>query len=325
MSDLTHVELLWLEKRIENWIRFGHAAEEQILDKRRRILSFATGSIFAFVRWASNDFGTVISRVDILRAVAPGQRCATVPYVRPGGELLLRLVRLAQGRTRVADCRRHRGARHRPRRRGAGLLAPRPQPAVRQRSASRLHALAPSGLAASSEDRAVTGRVMTLLTALLAATAVLSSIAARPVPRFLWNASESVPIGLYRLQPTDRLFVTELVAIEPPEPLATFLADGRFLPRGIPMLKRVLALPGQTVCREELRITVDKTEMGVARERDSRGRPLPVWQGCHVVADGEVFLMNWQSADSLDGRYFGALPASAIVGRAEPLWTGEEE
>ncbi len=91
MSDLTHVELLWLEKRIENWIRFGHAAEEQILDKRRRILSFAPDSIFAFVRWTSNDFGTVISRIDILRAVAPGQRCTTVPYVRPGGDVLLRL------------------------------------------------------------------------------------------------------------------------------------------------------------------------------------------------------------------------------------------
>src|SRR5882762_9496341 len=91
MSDLTHVELLWLEKRIENWIRFGHAAEEQILDKRRRILSFAPDSIFAFVRWTSNDFGTVISRIDILRAVAPGQRCSTVPYVRPGGDILLRL------------------------------------------------------------------------------------------------------------------------------------------------------------------------------------------------------------------------------------------
>jgi hypothetical protein len=91
MSDLTHVELLWLEKRIENWIRFGHAVEEQILDKRRRILSFAPGSIFAFVRWTSNDFGTIISRIDILRAVVPGQRCATVPYVRPGGDILLRL------------------------------------------------------------------------------------------------------------------------------------------------------------------------------------------------------------------------------------------
>lgn len=91
MSSLTHVELLWLEKRIENWIRFGHAAEEKVLDKRRRVLSFAPGSIFAFVRWTSNDFGTVISRVDIIRAVAPGQRCATVPYVRPGGDILLRL------------------------------------------------------------------------------------------------------------------------------------------------------------------------------------------------------------------------------------------
>lgn len=91
MSDLTHVELLWLEKRIENWIRFGRVAKEQILDKRRRIVSFAPGCIFAFVRWTSNDFGTVISRIDILRAVAPGRRCTTVPYVRPGGDILLRL------------------------------------------------------------------------------------------------------------------------------------------------------------------------------------------------------------------------------------------
>jgi len=91
VSNLTHVELLWLEKRIENWIRFGRHAEEQILDRQRRILSFAPGHIFAFVRWVSNDFGTVISRIDIIRAVAPGQRCATVPYVRPGGDILLRL------------------------------------------------------------------------------------------------------------------------------------------------------------------------------------------------------------------------------------------
>jgi hypothetical protein len=91
MSELTEVELLWLEKRIENRIRFGRAVEEKILDRRRRLLSFAPGSIFAFVRWTSNDFGTVISRLDILRAVASGQRCSTVPYVKPGGEILLRL------------------------------------------------------------------------------------------------------------------------------------------------------------------------------------------------------------------------------------------
>ena len=152
---------------------------------------------------------------------------------------------------------------------------------------------------------------------------MLSTIGTKPGARYIWNASESVPIGLYLIQPTGRLFVTELVAVKPPEPLATILANGLYLPRGIPMLKRVLALPGQTVCRHNLAITVDKIEMGEARERDSRGRPLPLWQGCRAIAAGDVFLMNWQSAESLDGRYFGVLPTTAIVGRAEPLWTVE--
>ncbi|MET4043823.1 hypothetical protein ABIC03_005544 [Bradyrhizobium sp. RT6a] len=91
MSDLTTVELLWLEKRIENRIRFGKPVSEKIIDQHRRILSFVPGSIFAFVRWTSNDFGTILSRIDILRTITPGQRYSTVPWVSPGGESLLRL------------------------------------------------------------------------------------------------------------------------------------------------------------------------------------------------------------------------------------------
>ena len=143
-------------------------------------------------------------------------------------------------------------------------------------------------------------------------------------PRYIWNASNSVPIGLYRVQPVNRLNVTELVAVQPPGLLAAFLDLNGYLPIGVPMLKRVLALPGQTVCRNGLTITVDGIDVGDAHERDGHGRPLPAWQGCHVIADGDVFVMNWQSADSLDGRYFGPLPASAIIGRAVPVWTDEE-
>ena len=91
MSELTHVELTWLKRRIENWIRFGSIAEEHVIDRERRIVSFAPGTIFAFVRWGSNDYGTVASRIDILRAVGPGERYTTVPFVRPGGESLLRV------------------------------------------------------------------------------------------------------------------------------------------------------------------------------------------------------------------------------------------
>lgn len=167
------------------------------------------------------------------------------------------------------------------------------------------------------------GRTAVVLMTLAGAALVLSA-SQDGAPSYIWNTSESVPIGLYRLQPIERLGVTELVVIRPPMPLGTFLDLNGYLPLGVPMLKRILALPGQIVCRNGLKITVDDIEMGQARPRDGRGRPLPAWQGCRVIADGAIFVMNWQSADSLDGRYFGSIPASAVIGRAIPVWTAEE-
>ncbi|MCE2574031.1 DUF2840 domain-containing protein [Komagataeibacter sp. FNDCR2] len=90
-AALTHVELTWIDRRIEHWLRFGHCSDEQTLDDRRRISSFAPGSIFAFVRWASNDLGITVSRLDIVRAVRAGEVFQTLPFVRPGGEILLRV------------------------------------------------------------------------------------------------------------------------------------------------------------------------------------------------------------------------------------------
>lgn len=90
-DGLTHVELTWIEKRVERWIRFGQETQERMLDRRRRVVSFSPDTVFAFVRWASNDFGTILSRIDILRAAAPGEPYQTLPFVQPGGELLLKI------------------------------------------------------------------------------------------------------------------------------------------------------------------------------------------------------------------------------------------
>lgn len=167
-------------------------------------------------------------------------------------------------------------------------------------------------------------RRLSIILAMCGATALALWPVENTSPWYILNASESVPVGLYRLQEVRQLNVTELVAVRPPEPLASFLDLNGYLPSGLPMLKHVLALPGQTVCRTGLTIAVDSIEMGQTRERDGRGRPLPVWQGCRLIAKGEVFLMNWQSAESFDGRYFGPIPASAVIGRALPVWTREE-
>ncbi len=142
--------------------------------------------------------------------------------------------------------------------------------------------------------------------------------------KLIWNASASTPIGFYSVEPAKRLEVTDLVAVAALEPIASFLADGGYLPRDTPLLKRVLGLPGQTVCRSGVLISVDGVAMGTALQRDRIDRPLPDWQGCRIVADGEIFLMNWDVPDSLDGRYFGPIPASAVIGRAVPLWTDED-
>ena len=75
---------------------------------------------------------------------------------------------------------------------------------------------------------------------------------------------------------------------------------------------------------EIVRAEARGVEMGEALERDRIGRDLPVWEGCRVIGDGEIFLMNGQVRDSLDGRYFGPIPANSIIGRALPLWTDEE-
>jgi conjugative transfer signal peptidase TraF len=170
----------------------------------------------------------------------------------------------------------------------------------------------------------MTPRNRTLVITIGAVAILAGMIVARPSPIYIWNSSASVPVGLYRVRPAGNHHVTELVAVRPPEPLVSYLNLNGYLPTGVPMLKRVLALPGQTVCRNGRTISVDGIEIGKASEHDRRGRPLPAWEGCDVVGAGELFLMNWQSATSFDGRYFGMMRATAIMGSALPVWTWED-
>jgi len=141
-----------------------------------------------------------------------------------------------------------------------------------------------------------------------------------PVPRVIWNASASAPIGLYRIHPDSDPPTGALVAIAPPERLAHWLSARGYLPEGVPLLKHVAAKAGQRVCRVGVVVSVDDRRVAIARARDGRGRSLPVWQGCRTLRPGELLLLNPAHPDSLDGRYFGPLPASAVIGCATPLW-----
>lgn len=159
---------------------------------------------------------------------------------------------------------------------------------------------------------------------LLAAGLSLGLLAAAQIdraPRLIWNASASVPIGLYVVRASHGPSLGEIVAVRLPEDLSSWVVERGYVGADTLLLKRVAAVSGMTVCRINLEITIDGSVVAEAASADQQGRPLPGWRGCITLGSGEVFLLVAGVANSLDGRYFGPLSAHTIVGRAIPLWT----
>lgn len=142
----------------------------------------------------------------------------------------------------------------------------------------------------------------------------------RPQLRLVWNASASVPIGLYRIEPGATPRVGDLVALRPAPDLSRFMAERHYVEANALLIKPVAAASGTTVCRIGLRVTIDARPVASALPRDRFGRPLPTWTGCRRLPADQLFLIAPYRRDSFDSRYFGAIDRRRIVGRAFPLW-----
>lgn len=136
--------------------------------------------------------------------------------------------------------------------------------------------------------------------------------------KLIWNASVSVPVGLYSVSHTTPKH-GDLVLVTLPEH-ARQMADRRgYLPSKIPALKRVVALAGDTVCRFGRVVFVNGKSVAKAKHNDARGLKMPRWRGCFELGSGEVFQLGDHS-DSFDGRYFGVGDLADIHGVARSLW-----
>ncbi|WP_421737998.1 S26 family signal peptidase [Caulobacter sp.] len=153
----------------------------------------------------------------------------------------------------------------------------------------------------------------------LALVGLAAPLALDPVPRLVWNASASAPIGLWRIRPGAPVSVGDSVLVEPPPAARRLAAQRHYLPANVPMIKTIAAISGATVCARETAITIDGRLVAVRRLADHQGRNLPWWRGCLRLSDGQVMLLN-SAPDSFDGRYFGPVERGAIIGKATPLW-----
>ncbi|MDX1253355.1 MAG: S26 family signal peptidase [Gammaproteobacteria bacterium] len=142
-----------------------------------------------------------------------------------------------------------------------------------------------------------------------------------PVARIVYNPSDSVPRGWYRIGPADSLRVGGIVLAWLPADAAALAAQRGYLPERIPLLKRIGAMESQQVCIDGRTIRIDGVALANALKADGQGRSLPIWQQCRPLRDGELFLLSATNPASFDSRYFGPIAVSAVIGSAQPLWT----
>ncbi|HCF3279231.1 S26 family signal peptidase [Pseudomonas aeruginosa] len=150
----------------------------------------------------------------------------------------------------------------------------------------------------------------------------------QPLPRLVYNPSDSVSVGWYRVEPLHQpgdslphpLSVGSIVLTRLPADAAALAAQRGYLPARVPLLKRIGALAPQTVCVFDALVWIDGVPVAAVLPADRLGRPLPSWRQCRQLRPGELFLLSVTNPASFDSRYFGPVSASTVIGVAHPVW-----
>lgn len=142
------------------------------------------------------------------------------------------------------------------------------------------------------------------------------------------NLTPSYPLGLWRIEPLahdpavgDRIFICP-----PASPAFQQARERGYMGHGLcpgwfsPLIKTVVAVAGQhIVVTGDITIDGMRLAHSSVRPADGQGRALTPATG-GVVPDGQLFLFS-EFVGSYDSRYFGPVPADAVLGLANPLLT----
>ena len=137
--------------------------------------------------------------------------------------------------------------------------------------------------------------------------------------RVVWNASPSVPLGVYWIERRSPK-AGEIAAVRLPPDVAQLAHRRVYLPNTAVLLKPVAAGFGDRACRFGLRVVIQGRPVAAARWTDRRARAMPHWSGCLKLAPGDLVLLG-RSAASFDSRYFGPIHRDRVIGAAMLLWT----
>jgi len=159
-------------------------------------------------------------------------------------------------------------------------------------------------------------RLLFLGTAIPVLALAVASFVSLP-KKLIYNASESAPIGFYWID-NERVSRGDYVLVRVPKRVRKLLETRRYLPPDVPLIKRVVGVAGDKICRRGQEILIDGVSIAMAQRSDRLGRELPEWQGCYTLSNDQIFLLQ-DHPQSFDGRYFGPVKRSLVIGRAIKL------
>lgn len=144
------------------------------------------------------------------------------------------------------------------------------------------------------------------------------------------NTTASMPLGLWKQGDTVHRGAYATACIDHQTPTAAMAFERNYLPEGecpsgyAPLLKQIVAMPGDTVTLTDDAVIVNGKPIPNTRtnRHDSKGRPMQfIERGTYTVAQGEYWLIANQHPNSYDSRYFGPVRASAILSTMLPVVT----
>jgi conjugative transfer signal peptidase TraF len=136
------------------------------------------------------------------------------------------------------------------------------------------------------------------------------------------NLSPSVPTGIWKIEDGGHK-KGDYVVVSPSDHYGYRLAVERgYLPGFSPMLKRIVAVEGDTVDYDEgekaVTVNGEYVLMTEIISQDTEGRPLPETTFPMTLQKGEVWLSS-ENIRGYDSRYFGPV-SEDILRKAAPVW-----
>lgn len=141
------------------------------------------------------------------------------------------------------------------------------------------------------------------------------------------NTTSSQPRGLYHRTP---LVVEKgaLISVQLPSRIQTFMAERKWIAPSMQSLKRIIALPGDTITCSGDTFEINHVPFGKIATVDSLGRSLPQFfsaANTPFTVPPDTVLLGSTHHRSFDSRYYGPVPISCLLSGAEPILTWEED